>query len=191
MFVDFGPRYFEYMKKVIFNGYPSALAKILAAYSIKTKSQTTTKKVYVLVLENINLGIDPADEQNIMRYDLKGSERNRFITKEGASVHLDSNFLLSMNGRPMLLNKKLSNLLHISLNNDSLCLAAGNRIDYSLLMVVNKKDKWIRFGIIDYLQDYTALRFVESKFKKFIMNQGVNPTIIASRDYRERFVQFA
>ena len=86
-----------------------------------------------------------------MRYDLKGSEVNRLVKNAKAKVHLDSNFLLSMNGRPLLLDKKMSNLLHISLNNDSLMLANSNRIDYSLLAVVNKKEKWIRFGIIDYL----------------------------------------
>ena len=40
-----------------------------------------------------------------MRYDLKGSEVNRFVKNANAKVHLDSNFLFSMNGRPILLNK--------------------------------------------------------------------------------------
>ena len=111
------------MKNVIFDGYPSVIAKILAGYSIKINQDHKEKKVYVLVLENLNLGISQDDEQHIMRYDLKGSEVNRFVQKDDAKVHLDSNFLLSMNGRPILINKQLSNLLHISLNNDSLCLA--------------------------------------------------------------------
>ena len=104
-------------------------------------------------------------------------------------MHLDSNFLLSMNGRPILIDKKLSNLLHISLNNDSLCLANSNRIDYSLLAVVNRKDKWIRFGLIDYLQSYTIQRILESNFKK-ILNMGTRPTIIEPKDYRLRYIKF-
>ena len=86
----------------------------------------------------------------------------------------------------------MSNLLHIGLNNDSLCLAANNRIDYSLLAVMNKKEKWIRFGIIDYLQDYGILRILESKAKT-IKNiaSGKKPTIIEAKAYRERFTSFA
>jgi len=38
MFVEFGPTYFEYITKVLFHNYPSALAKILGAYVVKTKS---------------------------------------------------------------------------------------------------------------------------------------------------------
>ena len=113
-----------------------------------------------------------------MRYDLKGSEKKRFVEKQNAKVHLDSNFLLKNNGRPMLINKKLSNLLHISLNNDTLCLSKARRIDYSLLAVVNSKDKWIRFGIIDYLQEYNLKRKMESKLKKYVLNAGRDPTII-------------
>lgn len=97
-----------------------------------------------------------------MRYDLKGSEVNRFVANKDAKVQLDSNFLLEMNGRPIALHPKLANWLHISINNDSLSLAKSNIIDYSLLAVVNKKDKWIRFGIIDFLQMYTVLRTLES-----------------------------
>lgn len=189
MFIEFGPSYFQYMRNVVYNGYPSVIAKILAAYSIKTTRVGNERKVYVLVLENLNLGINPSDEKYIMRYDLKGSEVNRFVNKSEAKVHLDSNFLLSMNGRPILIDKKLSNLLHISLNNDSLCLANSNRIDYSLLAVVNRKDKWIRFGLIDYLQSYTIQRILESNFKK-ILNMGTRPTIIEPKDYRLRFIKF-
>lgn len=36
-------------------------------------------KRYILVLENLNLGISPTEEKNVVRYDLKGSELNRFI----------------------------------------------------------------------------------------------------------------
>ena len=60
MFVEFGPTYFDYMVKAFFHNYPCALAKILGAYAIKIKSPTQpnlkTKK-YILVMENLNLGI--------------------------------------------------------------------------------------------------------------------------------------
>ena len=60
MFIDFAPSYFEYMKKVVFDKFPSCLAKIMGAYSIKMSSLSGVRKVYVLILENINLGLDPA-----------------------------------------------------------------------------------------------------------------------------------
>lgn len=50
----------------------------------------------MLVLENLNLGISPAEEKHVVRYDLKGSELNRFIkiADNDSVVQLDSNFLL-------------------------------------------------------------------------------------------------
>jgi len=39
MFTEFGPLYFEYMAKVLYQNYPCCLAKILGAYVIKQKAQ--------------------------------------------------------------------------------------------------------------------------------------------------------
>ena len=105
------------------------------------------------MLENLNLGIKAEQEPHIVRYDLKGSQMNRLVqTEDDPSVVLqDSNLLLNNNGRPILLHRKLANLLHICINNDSLCLQKTNIIDYSLLMIIDTKDKRVRFGIIDYL----------------------------------------
>ena len=74
MFIEFGPSYFDYMAKVLYHNYPCCLAKILGAFVIKQKT-----KLYILVLENLNLGIKPEEEPHIVRYDLKGSKKNRFI----------------------------------------------------------------------------------------------------------------
>jgi len=49
------------------------------------------------------------------------------------------------------MHKKLANLLHICINNDSLCLSKNTIIDYSILTIINTRTKRIRFGIIDYL----------------------------------------
>jgi hypothetical protein len=131
-----------------------------------------------------------------VRYDLKGSQINRFVATEepmifsNNKVLLDSNFLLQMNGRPLLLKMTLANLLHICINNDSLCLSKQNIIDYSLLAIINTRDKKVRFGIIDYLQMYTFDRQVESTIKKAV-NLGTRPTIIPPKDYRDRFNAFA
>jgi 1-phosphatidylinositol-3-phosphate 5-kinase len=58
MFEAFGPSYFQYMSKVLFHNVSSSLAKILGAYVIKITQNKLTKKRYVLVLENLGLGIN-------------------------------------------------------------------------------------------------------------------------------------
>lgn len=181
------------MVKAFFHNYPCALCKIFGAYAITIKSAQAPelqKKVYVFVMENLNLGITQKEEAHIVRYDLKGSELNRLVHTESQTqvTLLDSNFLLMQNGRPIVLHKRLANLLHICINNDSLCLSKTNIIDYSLLAIVNTKEKKIRFGIIDYLQMYTLVRQFETKFKKMI-NMGQDPTIIAPAAYRSRFIR--
>lgn len=83
MFVDFGPWYFDYMTKSFFHNYPNNLAKIVGAYAIKVKSEEKPElnnRLYLLVSENLNLGITPEDEPDIVRFDLKGSENNRLVT---------------------------------------------------------------------------------------------------------------
>jgi hypothetical protein len=148
------------MAKVIFEGFPCALAKILGAFVVSVGTPSLApKNKYILLLENLNLGIKPVDEKDIVRYDLKGSELNRFVTlKEGGSnelspigVMLDSNFLHNLRGRPYSINKAQANLMHISLHNDSLTLQNDNIIDYSMLVIINNRTKTIRIGIIDYL----------------------------------------
>ena len=44
------------------------------------KVETKTEKKYIFVTENINYGLTEEDEKSIIRYDLKGSRRNRFVT---------------------------------------------------------------------------------------------------------------
>jgi hypothetical protein len=44
-------------------------------------------------------------------------------------------------------------------------------MDYSLLTIVDKKRKKVRFGIIDYMQTYNIDKVIETKFKR-IINRG-------------------
>lgn len=122
MFCEFAGAYFDYMARVLFENVSSALAKILGAFVIKSKVSGVLKKQYAILLENLNLGISPDEEEHTIRYDLKGSEMNRFV-KQDSSVLLDSNFLFEYCGRPIVIDKRFANLLHISLNNDTLCLS--------------------------------------------------------------------
>jgi hypothetical protein len=56
-----------------------------------------------------------------------------------------------MNGRPIVMKKQQAHQLHQSLDLDSHMLAKTNIIDYSLLTIINRQAKTIRFGVIDYL----------------------------------------
>lgn len=191
MFLEFASQYFDYLCKSFFHNYPCALCKILGAYKIKIISkqngQTKTTKKYLFITENLNFGIKPEDESHIMRYDLKGSKVNRFVQSSEKTVLHDNNFLLQFNGRPLPIRYTINRILHICINNDTLCLSKSNIIDYSLLTIVDTKRKKVRFGIIDYVQQYTLEKIFESKFKNFV--KGQEPTIVDPDKYKQRFKQ--
>lgn len=149
-------------------------------------------KKYLYITENLNFGIKPEDELNIIRYDLKGSSINRFIHKKkesketGRAVMHDNNFLLEFMGRPLPIRYTINRILHICINNDTLCLSKSNIVDYSLLTIIDTKRKRVRFGIIDYVQQYTLDKIFESKFKG-IIHGGEAPTIVDPEKYKQRF----
>ncbi len=104
-----------------------------------------------------------------MRYDLKGSTLNRFVKDQylGQSntiarrVLHDNNFQLEYKGRPLPINYTLNRILHICINNDTMFLSKCNIVDYSLLTIIDKKRKKVRFGIIDYMQMYNLDKIFE------------------------------
>ena len=52
------------------------------------------------VTENMNFGIKPEDENDILRFDLKGSTLNRFV-QDTHQVQHDNNFLYLNWARPL------------------------------------------------------------------------------------------
>ena len=196
MFLEFAPQYFDYLCKSFFHNYPCALCKILGAFKIKIittpkNGQQKIMKKYLYITENLNFGIKPEDESHIIRYDLKGSSLNRFVKNKenkdsGRAVLHDNNFLLEFMGRPLPIRYTINRILHICINNDTLCLSKSNIVDYSLLTIIDTKKKQVRFGIIDYVQQYTLDKIFESKFKN-IINGGEAPTIVDPEKYKQRF----
>ena len=85
-------------------------------------------------------------KNNIVRYDLKGSTRNRYVkvddgdkqTGGQAKVLLDTNFMLDNKSRPMVLKNVYYKILMICINNDSLFFSRSNIVDYSLLVIIDK-----------------------------------------------------
>lgn len=61
-----------------------------------------------------------------------------------------------------------------------------NVMDYSLLMGINRKDRKIIVGIIDYLRGYTLDKHIES-WVKLLKRPGEDPTVISPHQYATRF----
>ena len=102
MFLEFATQYFDYICTSFFHNYPCTLTKVVGVYKIKISSPQGELKRYFLVVENMNFGLKPEDEEFIERYDLKGSSLNRFVKKNTHNVVLhDNNYLWNRKGRPL------------------------------------------------------------------------------------------
>ena len=185
MFVEIEGLYFDYLAKSFFNHYPTALAKILGAYRIKIKNRTKneSKTIYYFLQEN--LFVNPKSEKQLI-YDLKGSKRNRFAALH-KRVLLDNNFLLDFNSMPLTLDYAMKNIMNKWFINDSIFLSKCNIIDYSVLLIIDKEDHSLRVGVIDYIQQYTLYKLLETRFKKVVGKD--DPTIISPLEYKKRFLR--
>ena len=135
------------------------------------------------MMENLLLNID----NNVaIKYDLKGSKRNRYIANAKPSeVTLDNNFLYDYRSRPITMQYSCKRLFKIAIANDSLYLSKHSIIDYSLLAIIDPTKKTIRIGIIDYIQQYTLEKELESYVKQTLAKE--EPTIIPPEQYKQRF----
>ena len=100
-------------------------------------------------MENLLLNVD---DKVCIKYDLKGSRRNRYInnSKQG-QVTLDNNFLYDRKSRPIPMQYTMKRIMKIAIANDSLYLAKHSIIDYSMFVIINPVKKTVRLGIIDYI----------------------------------------
>ena len=185
MFVEIENLYFDYLSKSLFNHYPTALAKILGAYRIKIKNRpkNESKTIYYFLQENLFVNMKIGKQ---LIYDLKGSRRNRFALPAN-KVLLDNNFLFDFNSMPITLDYATKKIMNKCLINDSLFLSKWGIIDYSVLLIINIDDHILRVGVIDYIQQYTIFKLLETTFKKAIGKD--DPTIISPLDYKERFLR--
>lgn len=113
------------------------------------KRGNSTEHFFVQLSESILINVD---DSVCIKYDLKGSRRNRFINgaKQG-QVTLDNNFLHDRKSRPIPMHYSMKRLLKIAIANDSLYLTKHSIIDYSMLVVINPEKRTVRIGIIDYI----------------------------------------
>ena len=92
-----------------------------------------------MLMENLSLH---SDEERCIKYDLKGSRRNRFVkeqrtsNKQGGKVYLDTNFLQDMKSRPIPMQYAMKRLMNIAIHNDSMYLSRQAVIDYSMFVII-------------------------------------------------------
>ena len=78
--------------------------------------------------------------------------------------------------------------MNFAIHNDTLFLYRHKIVDYSLLLIIDNKNRLLRVGILDHLIQYTIDKSAEEKFKKFI--SGIHPTIIRPLFYKNRFREY-
>ena len=211
MFIDNGRLYFFHFNKYFFFKMYSSLVKVLGAFKIKTKK----REIYCVIMENLNYLLK-AKNTNIVTYDLKGSERNRYVkNKENNRVLMDTNFIEDFGGEPLALDKEIYSLITNTIQNDiQICRNMGV-MDYSLLCIIidynedgeeketeeekktskiifNKEDnegkiQFIRLGILDYFRKYTGEKQIETLYKSIFTLKQNSPTVINPKKYIERF----
>jgi hypothetical protein len=101
-------------------------------------------------MENLFVDVDHSD-RTLLVYDLKGSVTNRLI-KEPSATLLDTNFKIDRNSEPIPLVKDDFKTIDRAIHNDCKFLSNHDVVDYSLLMIIDNKNRKIKVGIIDYLR---------------------------------------
>ena len=102
-------------------------------------------------------------------------------------TRLDTNFMEDRSSKPICMNYVMSRLMEIAIHNDTSFLNRHERIDYSLLAIIDHERKLIRVGIIDYIQNYSIEKQLESKLKTTFSTTGRPPTILNPKSYKDRF----
>lgn len=190
-FLSISDEYFEYIKKSYHDDRPSLLSTILGIYRIVyTNSGTqSSSEYYFMVMNNLFY------KRNILqRFDLKGSMRNRLVHTSdsdnndgGVVVLMDENLVKITCENPLLIREKSKQILNEAIDNDSKFLTSISVMDYSLLVGVDKENKELVLGIIDYVRPFTWDKKVERVVKSVVSKEL--PTIIEPELYRERFCE--
>lgn len=184
MFLEMANTYFRHIYMSSYHGMPSCLVKILGAYKVQLKNHSTgkSKTDWFILSENLSYGLGP----NLKVYDLKGTDNQRRKVKEGDSrTKMDLNFLEDFKGIPLPVSSEAKRILDASIWNDTLFLSKQNIIDYSLLVMIDLDQGTVAAGIIDYMEQYTLEKAIESKYKKVVGTEL--PTITHPNVYKQRF----
>jgi len=191
-FLDLAPNYIAYTLQANHENRPTAFCKVVGAFRIVFKNTQTNaaSKQDLLVMENLFYN------RNVTRkFDLKGSERNRFISAAEAEmtdcVLLDENFMKIISENPLYIRGHSQSVLNKALNSDTEFLASQLVMDYSLLVGIDEETSQLIVGIIDYIRTFTWDKRLETFVKStgILGGQGKMPTVVSPELYRTRFCE--
>ncbi|KAL1630722.1 Mitochondrial distribution and morphology protein 12 [Diplodia seriata] len=183
-FLKFAPDYFSFIHQNLFNNLPSVIAKMFGLFQVTIKNPASGRDFDCFMLVMENLFYDRGND--LRRFDLKGSMRNRKIqsTGEQDEVLLDENLVDIIFEKPIFVREHTKKTLTLSVYNDTLFLSKQNVMDYSLMAGFNDSNREIVVGIIDCIRTYTW----DKKLETWIKDRGKNkPTVTSPKDYRQRF----
>ncbi|KAJ3707721.1 hypothetical protein LUZ61_011426 [Rhynchospora tenuis] len=185
-FLQFAPHYFNYMSESVEKGNQTCLAKILGIYQILEVRNGKEIRMDLMVTENLAYG------RHLSRqYDLKGAIFARHIVGPDSCTFLDQNFIEDMRECPIYLSQRTKKLFERAIWNDTSFLTSINVMDYSLLLGVDRENRAIFFGIIDYLRQYTWDKQLETLVKSsLVVPKNELPTVISPKGYKKRFRKF-
>lgn len=187
-FVTFANGYFAYIKNMVGDQKPTALAKVLGVYRIGFRNTITnlTMKEDVLVIENL-FYLHKCSKV----FDLKGSLRNRYLqpNNKDSDVLLDENLLEYIGETPIFLRPHAKSVLACAIENDSVFLSRYLIMDYSLLVGIDEETGQLLVGIIDYIRTFTWDKKLEMWVKSsgILGGGGKAPTVISPEKYKKRF----
>ncbi|RHY34521.1 hypothetical protein DYB32_000890 [Aphanomyces invadans] len=178
MFLNFAPKYFEYLAKAIEEGAPTMLSKIVGVYRIAIGDTSMN----LLVMENMVYG-----RQVDVLFDLKGKMEGRSAPDEGSGAVLwDRNFVKMCQGIPMPMHESALDVLKTAMINDSTFLASVDVVDYSMLVGYNPQKQEIVVSIIDYIVKYDLMKRLEHHGKRLLQDEG-EITVLNPKQYTKRF----
>ena len=185
------------------------LTRLYGAYSLKIGRS----EIHLVLMENIS----PFSEDAFLyKYDLKGSWVGRKTKNLFASLNKtlkDLDYLDIANkerSAKVLLKEEVVTLLKREMNDDLNLLMNARLMDYSLFIVIAKKNKINKkklsignrvfysaineeyvylMGIIDYLTKYGKKKIAENWFRS-CFNDSKGISCVEPRDYRDRFYNF-
>lgn len=187
-FLSISDEYFNYIKNSYHDNKPSLLSTIFGIYRIVYTNSATqsSTEYYFMVMRNLFYN------RNIsQRFDLKGSVRNRLVDTDDPDntehVLMDENLLRIACDHPLFIHARSKKILNECIDNDSRFLTSISVMDYSLLVGVDKENKELVLGIIDYVRPFTWDKKIERVVKSVVSLEL--PTIVEPELYRERFCE--
>ncbi|CAA7401172.1 unnamed protein product [Spirodela intermedia] len=202
VFRQFAPEYVKYLSGSISTGCPTHHLSVdplsfffrfrwsspcVVQVGWKNLKASKEWKMEVLMMENLMFG------RSIERlYDPKGSSRSRHNADSSGeyNVLLGQNLIESMPTSPIFVENRAKRLPERAVWNDTSFLVSIEVMDYSLLVVVDGGRGELVLGIIDFMQQYTWDKNLETWVKASGILGGpknASPTVVSPVQYKKRF----